>query len=42
VNPTCRTAPDKYISATLSVYLSVYNIFRSLPALVGFADGRDE
>ena len=31
-----------YISATLSVYLSIYNVFQSLLALLGLAGGRDE
>ena len=31
-----------YISATLGVYLSVYNVFQSLLALLGFAGARDE
>ena len=31
-----------YISATLGVYLSVYNVFQSLLALLGIAGGRDE
>ena len=31
-----------YISATLGVYLSLYNVFQSLLALLGIAGGRDE
>ncbi|HSI61021.1 MAG TPA: Bax inhibitor-1/YccA family protein [Ideonella sp.] len=31
-----------YISATLGVYLSIYNVFQSLLALLGFAGSRDE
>jgi modulator of FtsH protease len=31
-----------YISATLGVYLSLYNVFQSLLALFGVAGGRDE
>jgi modulator of FtsH protease len=31
-----------YISATLSVYLSVYNVFQSLLVLLGLSSGRDE
>jgi modulator of FtsH protease len=31
-----------YISATLGVYLSIYNVFQSLLALLGIAGGRDE
>ncbi len=31
-----------YISATLGVYLSLYNVFQSLLALLGMAGGRDE
>ena len=31
-----------YISATLGVYLSVYNVFQSLLMLLGIAGGRDE
>ena len=31
-----------YISATLGVYLSLYNVFQSLLALFGIAGGRDE
>lgn len=31
-----------YISATLSVYLSIYNVFQSLLALFGLTSGRDE
>jgi modulator of FtsH protease len=31
-----------YITATLSVYLSVYNVFQSLLAIFGMAGGRDE
>jgi len=31
-----------YISATLSVYLSVYNVFQSLLAIFGMAGSRDE
>src|SRR3954469_14919974 len=31
-----------YISATLSVYLSIYNVFQSLLALLGIFGGRDE
>jgi modulator of FtsH protease len=31
-----------YITATLGVYLSVYNVFQSLLALFGIAGGRDE
>jgi len=30
-----------YISATLSVYLDLYNIFQSLLAILGFANSRD-
>ena len=30
-----------YISATLSVYLSLYNVFQSLLAILGFANSRD-
>ena len=31
-----------YISATLGVYLSIYNVFQSLLALLGIFGGRDE
>jgi modulator of FtsH protease len=31
-----------YISATLSVYLSLYNVFQSLLMLLGIGGGRDE
>jgi modulator of FtsH protease len=31
-----------YITATLSVYLSLYNVFQSLLALLGIAGGREE
>jgi modulator of FtsH protease len=31
-----------YISATLGVYLSIYNVFQSLLALLGLTSGRDE
>jgi len=31
-----------YISATLGVYLSIYNVFQSLLALLGIAGSRDE
>jgi modulator of FtsH protease len=31
-----------YISATLSVYLSLYNVFQSLLAVFGLTSGRDE
>jgi modulator of FtsH protease len=31
-----------YISATLGVYLSLYNVFQSLLALLGLAGGRDD
>jgi modulator of FtsH protease len=31
-----------YISATLGVYLSIYNVFQALLALLGLAGGRDE
>ena len=31
-----------YISATLGVYLSLYNVFQSLLALLGLTSGRDE
>ena len=31
-----------YISATLSVYLSIYNVFQSLLAVFGLTSGRDE
>jgi modulator of FtsH protease len=31
-----------YISATLGVYLSLYNVFQSLLALLGIFGGRDE
>jgi modulator of FtsH protease len=31
-----------YISATLSVYLSIYNVFQSLLMLLGIAGGRDD
>ncbi len=31
-----------YITATLGVYLSIYNVFQSLLALCGLAGGRDE
>jgi modulator of FtsH protease len=31
-----------YITATLGVYLSIYNVFQSLLALLGFAGARDE
>jgi len=31
-----------YISATLSVYLSIYNVFQSLLALLGLTSGREE
>ncbi|MFL6695731.1 MAG: Bax inhibitor-1/YccA family protein [Vitreoscilla sp.] len=31
-----------YISATLSVYLSLYNVFQSLLAILGLTSGRDE
>jgi len=31
-----------YISATLGVYLSIYNVFQSLLALFGIAGGQDD
>ncbi|MFG5410762.1 BAX inhibitor (BI)-1/YccA family protein, partial [Piscinibacter sakaiensis] len=31
-----------YITATLGVYLSLYNVFQSLLALFGIAGGRDD
>jgi modulator of FtsH protease len=31
-----------YITATLGVYLSLYNVFQSLLALLGIAGGREE
>ena len=31
-----------YISATLGVYLSIYNVFQALLALLGLSGGRDE
>ena len=31
-----------YITATLGVYLSLFNIFQSLLALLGIAGGREE
>jgi modulator of FtsH protease len=31
-----------YITATLGIYLSIYNVFQSLLALMGIAGGRDE
>jgi modulator of FtsH protease len=31
-----------YITATLGVYLSLYNVFQSLLVLLGVASGRDE
>jgi len=31
-----------YISATLSVYLSIFNVFQSILALLGLTSGRDE
>jgi modulator of FtsH protease len=31
-----------YISATLGVYLSIYNVFQALLSLFGIAGGRDE
>jgi modulator of FtsH protease len=31
-----------YVSATLGVYLSIYNVFQSLLMLLGIAGGRDE
>jgi modulator of FtsH protease len=31
-----------YITATLGVYLSLYNVFQSLLALLGLAGSRDE
>jgi modulator of FtsH protease len=31
-----------YISATLGVYLSIYNVFQSLLMLLGLSSGRDE
>jgi len=31
-----------YITATLSVYLSIYNVFQSLLAIFGLAGGRDD
>jgi modulator of FtsH protease len=30
-----------YISATLSVYLDIYNVFQALLSLLGFAGSRD-
>ncbi len=33
---------DNYISATLGVYLSLYNVFSALLALLGLGGGRDE
>ena len=30
-----------YISATLSIYLDLYNIFQALLSLLGFAGSRD-
>ena len=32
---------SNYISATLSVYLSLYNVFQSLLAILGFANSSD-
>jgi len=31
-----------YITATLGVYLSLYNVFQSMLALLGMASGRSE
>jgi modulator of FtsH protease len=31
-----------YITATLGVYLSLYNVFQSLLAILGLTSGRDE
>jgi modulator of FtsH protease len=31
-----------YITATLGVYLSLYNVFQSLLAVLGLTSGRDE
>ena len=31
-----------YISATLGIYLSLYNVFQSLLAIVGLTGGREE
>jgi len=31
-----------YISATLGVYLSIYNVFQSLLVLLGVVGGRDD
>jgi modulator of FtsH protease len=31
-----------YITATLSVYLSIYNVFQSLLAIFGMAGGSDD
>ena len=31
-----------YISATLGVYLSIYNVFQSLLAVLGLSSGSDE
>ena len=33
---------DNYISATLGVYLSLYNVFQSLLALLGLTSGSNE
>ena len=33
---------DNYISATLGVYLSLYNVFQSILMLLGLGGGRDE
>jgi len=35
-------AETNYISATLGVYLSIYNVFQSLLALLGLTSARDE
>jgi modulator of FtsH protease len=31
-----------YITATLGVYLSIYNVFQALLALIGIGSSRDE
>ena len=42
INRIVTGGETNYVSATLAVYLSVFNIFQSLLALLGIFGGRDE
>lgn len=42
VQRVVRGGETNYITATLSIYLSLYNIFSSLLSLLGFAGGSDD